>query len=73
MDNKQRYERQSQQNSRLKANEKRKTMKANLSQLEAQNRARAVVIPKGHPLSPNIADKTVKPARKPLYAQSHNI
>lgn len=70
MDNKQRYELASQQKSRLKANAKRKTMNANLSALEAANRSSAVVIPKGHPLSPQISDKSVKPKHKPLYGQA---
>ena len=73
MDRQQKYQMPSQQKSRQKANEQRKTMNANLSELEALNRATAVVIPKGHPLSPQIADKTVKPFKKPLYAKTYNI
>ena len=57
----------SQVRSAEKAKQRRKNANANLSELEALNRAKAYVVPKDSPLAPQIADKVVKPARKPLY------
>jgi hypothetical protein len=57
----------SQVRSAEKAKQQRKTANANLSQLEALNRAKAYIVPKDSPLAPQIADKVVKPARKLLY------
>lgn len=74
MDNKEKYalKHPSQVRSAEKAKQKRKNANANLSELEAQNRAKAYIVPKGSPLAPQIADKVVKPARKPLYGFKWN-
>lgn len=57
----------SQVRSAEKAKQKIKTANANLSELEASNRAKSYIVPKDSPLAPQIADKTIKPFRKPLY------
>ena len=41
--------------------------RANLQAIQERNRSTAKVIPKDHPLSPQISDKTVLPKVKPLY------
>ena len=74
MTNKEKYqqERESQKRSREKANDKRRRMNANLEALQAANRAKAYIVPKGSELSPQIADKTVI-LKKPLYAPTYKI
>lgn len=54
-------------NRRKQISEKNARQKANLEALQQRNRQNAKVIPNGHPLSPQIEDKTVLPNRKPLY------
>lgn len=51
--------------------EKNARQKANLEALQQRNRQNVKIIPKDHPLSPQIADKTVLPNRKPLYPVNH--
>jgi hypothetical protein len=41
--------------------------RANLEAIRERNRSTAKVIPKDHPLSPQIEDTTVLPNRKPIY------
>lgn len=41
--------------------------RANLQALRDKNASTGRVIPDGHPLSPQISDKTVLPKAKPLY------
>ena len=69
MTNKERNERQKayQLAKRKELSEKAARQQANLKALQDANRANARVIPNGHPLSPQIEDKTVLPNRKPLY------
>ena len=45
--------------------------RANLQAIQERNRSTAKVIPKGHPLSPQIEDTTVLPKVKPLYPVNH--
>ena len=51
--------------------EKNARQRANLQAIQERNRSTAKVIPDGHPLSPQIADKTVLPKLKPLYPINH--
>jgi len=69
MTNKERNEKQRayQLAKRKELSEKAARQRANLEALQDANRATARVIPKDHPLSPQIADKTILPNRKPLY------
>lgn len=69
MTNKERNEKQRayQLAKRKELSEKAARQRANLEALQDANRATARVIPKNHPLSPQIADKTILPNRKPLY------
>lgn len=69
MTNKERNEKQKayQLAKRKALSEKAARQRANLKALQDANRATARVIPKDHPLSPQIADKTILPNRKPLY------
>lgn len=45
--------------------------RANMQALRDKNASTGRVIPKDHPLSPQIADKTVLPKNKPLYPINH--
>lgn len=47
--------------------EKNARQRANLQALRDKNASTGKVIPKDHPLSPQIADKTVLPKHKPIY------
>ena len=69
MTNKERNEKQKayQIAKRKELSEKAARQQANLKALQDANRANARVIPKDHPLSPQIADKTVLPKHKPIY------
>lgn len=73
MTNKERNEKQRayQLAKRKELSEKAARQRANLEALQDANRATARVIPKDHPLSPKIADKTILPNRKPLYPFNH--
>ena len=54
-------------NRRKLVSEKNARQRANLQAIQERNRSTAKVIPKDHPLSPQISDKTVLPKNKPLY------
>lgn len=73
MTNKERNEKQRayQLAKRKELSEKAARQRANLETLQDANRATARVIPKNHPLSPQIADKTILPKFKPLYPVNH--
>lgn len=73
MTNKERNEKQkAYQIAKRKAlSEKAARQRANLEALQDANRQNVKVIPKDHPLSPQIADKTILPNRKPLYPVNH--
>jgi hypothetical protein len=43
--------------------------RANLEAMQERNRSTARVIPKDHPLSPNLEDTKVLPKDKPLYGK----
>lgn len=69
MTNKEKHEKnkQYQLTQSKKLSEKRARQQANLKVLQEANRANARVIPKGHPLSPQIEDTTVLPKNTPIY------
>ena len=58
-------------NRRKIVSEKNARQQANLQAIQERNRSTAKVIPKGHPLSPQIEDTTVLPKVKPLYPVNH--
>ena len=49
--------------------EKNARQRANLEAIRERNRSTAKVIPKDHPLSPQIEDTKVLPNRKPIYGK----
>ena len=53
--------------------EKLARQRANLQAMQERNRSTAKVIPKDHPLSPQIEDKTVLPKNKPIYGKPDYI
>jgi len=50
-----------------KQKELRQKQKANLEAISEALKEKAFIVPAGHPMQPQIADKQVKPFKKPLY------
>lgn len=48
----------------------RQKQQSNLREMQQALKDKAFIVPIGHPMQPQIKDRTIKPFRKPLYAKS---